>query len=97
MKDQNEIAGTIPTRMLRHMSSLNILNLGNNKLTGTLPIELESFSNLKVLKLNSNSLVGAVPTQLGAISTLSTFQYCLFQVIMRKPINLLHLSAFSNP
>ena len=74
-QDQNEITGSVPTRLLRRMSSLQVLNLGTNKLSGTLPIELEALSNLKTLVLSANSWTGAIPSQLGAVDSLGTWPH----------------------
>ncbi|KAL6312013.1 hypothetical protein AAG906_017697 [Vitis piasezkii] len=41
------------------------LLLGNNKLSGSIPLELGSLSNLEILDLASNNLSGPIPKQLG--------------------------------
>jgi hypothetical protein len=70
LQDKNKISGTIPKRMLMDMTSLQVLNLRQNELTGTLPVELEYPSGLKTLDLSTNVFIGAIPTQLGTLVSL---------------------------
>ena len=46
------------------------LNLFNNNLSGTIPIEKEDFTALKVLELARNTLSGTIPAELGNLSSL---------------------------
>ncbi|MDR3575869.1 MAG: hypothetical protein P4L50_18560 [Anaerolineaceae bacterium] len=50
-----------------HVTSLN---LHNNNLKGTLPIQLGNLTGLQVLDLDTNHLSGSIPTQLGNLTDL---------------------------
>jgi len=52
-------------------SSLRMLNLGGNQLTGTIPTKLGLLSNLEVLLLHENEFSGTIPTQLGNLRKLT--------------------------
>ena len=47
------------------------LNLGNNNLTGTLPVEIGNFSELTYLGLWSNTITGTIPAEIGNLSKLT--------------------------
>ena len=46
------------------------LDLGDNRLNGTIPAELSSLSRLSLLNLGENRLSGLIPAELGALSKL---------------------------
>ena len=48
------------------------LNLYNNKLTGSLPSELQQLSTLTSLYLHKNQLTGPIPAELGKLADLQT-------------------------
>ena len=47
------------------------LDLRDNGLTGSLPVELGQLHNLRVLKLSSNGLTGSLPVELGQLHNLT--------------------------
>ena len=53
------------------MTDLEWLNLQNNQLNGSIPMELGGLSNLKRLYLHYNRLSGAIPSELGNLSELT--------------------------
>ncbi|XP_077242882.1 receptor protein kinase-like protein ZAR1 [Tasmannia lanceolata] len=55
---------------LGSLSSLRHINLNNNKLYGSLPIQLFNAQNLISLVLFGNSFSGSVPTEIGKLSNL---------------------------
>lgn len=54
-------------------STLEILDLGYNKLTGNLPDSLGYLNNLRYLELWSNSFTGSIPNSIGNLSYLEEF------------------------
>ena len=52
------------------LSSLEVLVLSSNRLSGSIPAELGMLSNLESLSLNRNSLSGPIPAELGMLSNL---------------------------
>ena len=56
--------------MLGDLTSLQILYLTLNELTGTIPVELGDLTNLEWLLLNNNQLTGEIPAVLGDLTNL---------------------------
>lgn len=54
------------------MNNLQVLNLYNNAITGTLPTELGNMNNLGSLFLNNNFITGIVPTEIGEMAGLTS-------------------------
>ena len=52
------------------MNNLQVLDLHNNTLTGTLPAGFSSFSHMRVLDLSNNGLSGALPMEWAAMDHL---------------------------
>jgi Leucine-rich repeat (LRR) protein len=52
------------------ISTLTVLDLQSNDLTGRLPTEFGTMSSLEQLYLNDNNLLGSIPRELGQISML---------------------------
>lgn len=52
---------TVCSHRYTSLTSLEILNLSSNDLSGTLPTEWGSFTNLGQLLLGDNQLTGALP------------------------------------
>lgn len=48
------------------------LNLQNNNLIGTIPVEIGNLPNLTYLSFNNNSLTGSVPSQIGQLTNLTS-------------------------
>lgn len=71
----NSFTGMIPKCLISMMGSLSVLNLQENKLSGTLDLDapLESCNNLRTLDLNSNFLEGKLPKYLAKCSQLEVF------------------------
>ncbi|XP_022724902.1 LRR receptor-like serine/threonine-protein kinase GSO1 [Durio zibethinus] len=69
----NQFTGPLPrassdlecnSRLLEILGSLQVLNLGNNDLTGTIPISLGCMVHIGLLNLRNNNLFGEVPSSL---------------------------------
>ncbi|KAJ3694387.1 hypothetical protein LUZ60_009867 [Juncus effusus] len=65
---RNNIHGELP-----HCwpNSLQVVNLGSNKITGTIPNSIRSLNMLSVLQLNNNSLTGLFPSSIQFCKNLS--------------------------
>lgn len=66
----NFLTGEIPSSIGSISSSLTSLALGNNRLGGTIPLELFLLSNLQVLRLDQNDFTGPLPIEIGQLSSL---------------------------
>lgn len=67
------------------------LNLFNNNLSGTVPIEKEDFTALKVLELALNKLSGTIPAELGNLSNLERLAISNNQLYGQLPPKLANL------
>lgn len=67
----NELNGSIPPELgsLNALRSLTIV--GNDDLTGEIPVELSNLVNLVNLYIQSNSVTGPIPPQLGQLENLN--------------------------
>ncbi|KAL6310834.1 hypothetical protein AAG906_019507 [Vitis piasezkii] len=79
----NEIKGTIPASVghmwnvehpstINNCSNLRILDLGNNRLSGMIPVSLGKLKQLRSLHLNKNKLSGGLPPSFQHLSNLET-------------------------
>jgi len=59
-----ELQGTIPKYIGLLYDRLEVLDLGNNSLIGTIPIELRNLKSLKELRLDHNNLSGVIPGEI---------------------------------
>lgn len=65
--------GSIHSWVGSSFSDLELLDLHNNKLTGTIPTNFGELSNVKLLFLNHNMLTGDVPTELAQLPNIVSF------------------------
>ncbi|KAK5795676.1 probable leucine-rich repeat receptor-like protein kinase IMK3 isoform X1 [Gossypium arboreum] len=68
----NAINGNLPVSLFSNMSSLVMLNLKRNKLSGTIPDSVGNISSLVQLDLSENELSGQIPFSLTNLSGLSS-------------------------
>ncbi|XP_071700345.1 probable LRR receptor-like serine/threonine-protein kinase At1g12460 [Rutidosis leptorrhynchoides] len=66
----NGFQGDIPTSIVTQCSGLKVLNMGYNRLTGEIPVEISNLTKLTVIKLGNNSISSEIPEQLGSIELL---------------------------
>ncbi|KAK4845730.1 hypothetical protein QYF36_008405 [Acer negundo] len=66
----NNLSGELPPS-LQNCTSMDSLDLGDNKLSGNLPAWIgESMPSLSILRLRSNFFGGNIPSQICILSTL---------------------------
>ena len=66
--ENNMFSGTLPPQLFSYNLNLQILLLGNNKLSGTIPSSLSracDVNKLNVIDLSNNLLTGVIPSGLG--------------------------------
>ena len=66
----NSLGVEILIAELGRLSSLEWLDLSNNRLSGEIPPELGNLANLEWLDLSDNRLSGEIPAELGRLSNL---------------------------
>lgn len=62
--ETNQISGTIPKSVFTNLTSLTILNLANNHLTGGISENIGNLQALQKLFLSNNSLTGTIPASI---------------------------------
>lgn len=88
--DNNLFEGTIPTTLSK-LSSLNILSLENNKITGSIP-NIFPLSSLYSLDLSNNNLTGTIPSSIQFCSKLVSLTVSFNQISGQLPEGLTNLS-----
>lgn len=69
--DRNNLQGIIPLSITNLSKSLNVLILIHNKLTGSIPSEIDNLTGLNVLQMDRNLLSGQIPDTLVNLKNLS--------------------------
>ena len=69
---QQNYTGTIPIQQIIMLTSLNVINLGGNLYTGSIPTELFLLQNLTMILLHDNLLTGQLPQELSSLIILET-------------------------
>jgi hypothetical protein len=70
------------------LSSLKVLNLGDNSFSGSIPTEIGLLSDLVNLHLGINTFIGSVPTEIGLFSELVDLKLGDNQITGRIPSEL---------
>ncbi|KAG2690336.1 hypothetical protein I3760_09G181200 [Carya illinoinensis] len=65
----NILVGPIPST-IGHLTNLRYLDLGANKISGSIPPEIGMLKNLTTLYLYSNMLIGPIPSAIGHLTNL---------------------------
>ena len=97
---QNSFTGVIPAN-IGNPSSLEVIHLGENMLSGSIPMYLFQGINIRELMLHSNRLTGSIPTQVGNLlnATAIAFNHNSFkgtvptELTKLSNIRLLHLQS----
>jgi Leucine-rich repeat (LRR) protein len=82
--DYNKFSGRFPKQSLERLFNLEVLNLGGNEFTGTIPNVFDFIHRLTHLHLNNNKFEGAIPDSLGHLSGISKFIKCSRCVVIKK-------------
>lgn len=64
------ITGTT-LQFVSNLTSLYVLNVHGNQLSGSVPVEIGTLANLTYLNLGNNTLSGSVPAEIGAFTSLT--------------------------
>ncbi|CAO2148089.1 unnamed protein product [Urochloa humidicola] len=91
----NTLRGVLPSTVGNLSSSLEVLHLRENKISGTIPTEIERLRNLKLLYMENNFLTGNLPYSLGRLSNLFFLTLSRNKLSGRIPLSLGNLSQLS--
>ncbi|KAJ8769909.1 hypothetical protein K2173_008991 [Erythroxylum novogranatense] len=84
---QNQISGAIPEFV--EGFSLNVLNIGSNKITGHIPSSISSLKQLKRFDISRNQITGLIPDSLGLLSELQWIDLSINGLTGKIPTSLL--------
>ncbi|KAI3951485.1 hypothetical protein MKX01_018601 [Papaver californicum] len=70
----NLLNGSIPSATIGKLLQLTYLELGNNNLSGEIPVELGNCVKLALLDLSQNNLSGSLPKELGNLRQLQVMK-----------------------
>ncbi len=89
----NRVTGSIPDNF-RTLRRLTVLAAGNNRLSGTLPIQtLQSLDSLRTLNLGGNSFTGSIPAELSQLRRLRVLSLRANQLTGTLPESLSSLDS----
>jgi len=93
----NDYTGPLPGGIVSSIPSLQYLDLGDCKFSGTIPEDFGSMSQLKSLVLPNNELNGTVPSIIGNMTSLEVLDLDsnLFTFVPRTIGDLINLKTFS--
>ncbi|KAL7245025.1 hypothetical protein ACSBR2_000381 [Camellia fascicularis] len=83
---ENEITGSIPTRMAEWFPYLFVLTLRSNKLDGVIPPEVCHLTSLQVLDLAHNNLSGAIPWCINNFTSMALKKYSSYPISYVFPV-----------
>eukprot|EP01018_Ginkgo_biloba_P005618 Gb_23020 [translate_table: standard] len=92
----NRLTGTLSSNGLQNSSALQILDVGNNKISGHIPRWLGNLSKLSILVLRANYLEGEIPLEVTSIKTLQILDASHNNLSGPIPHNLAMLTAMTN-
>ncbi|KAF3455323.1 hypothetical protein FNV43_RR05771 [Rhamnella rubrinervis] len=70
MADNNQLRGTLPDNIGITLPNLQILGLGTNEFSGSIPASLCNASKLQIISVPENNFEGRVPTKFGNLQDL---------------------------
>ncbi|XP_042483606.1 putative receptor-like protein kinase At3g47110 [Macadamia integrifolia] len=69
--NDNRFGGMLPNSIANLSTQLIDLSLGENKISGEIPVGMENLANLQSLDLSENLLQGSIPTSIGRLQMLN--------------------------
>ncbi|WVZ96368.1 hypothetical protein U9M48_042019 [Paspalum notatum var. saurae] len=93
--DANALQGVLPSSIGDLSSTLQVLLLRENEISGTIPHEIELLKNLELLYMGQNLLTGNIPSSLGHISKLFILSLSQNKLFGQIPLSLGNLSQLS--
>ncbi|CAL4957237.1 unnamed protein product [Urochloa decumbens] len=67
----NRFAGKLPSSLANLTTNLQLLNIGNNYISGAIPPEIGNFAGLQVIVFQTNLFTGVIPESIGKLTQLS--------------------------
>ena len=92
---KSKITGSIPSLWGELLTSLRVLELYDNRLSGRIPESFWKLSNLEHFSLDGNQLTGIFPSSLGMMTSLKTFDLSSNNLVGTIPEKWSALSSLS--
>ncbi|XP_066362718.1 probable LRR receptor-like serine/threonine-protein kinase At3g47570 [Miscanthus floridulus] len=93
--DRNTLQGVLPKSIVDLSSTLEVLFLSANEISGTIPNEIERLRSLKVLFMGKNLLTGNIPYSLGHLPNLFALSLPQNKLLGQIPVSLGNLSQLN--
>ncbi|VAH54635.1 unnamed protein product [Triticum turgidum subsp. durum] len=93
--DANILQGYLPSSIGSLSESLEVLLLRENKISGTIPQEIEHLTNIKTLYMEKNLLSGSIPESLGNLQNLFVLSLSQNKLSGQIPLSIGNLSQLS--
>jgi Leucine-rich repeat (LRR) protein len=94
LSEQPGISGTLPIDWSQ--LQLQDVRIGENSMTGTIPVTWGNMTNLQVLQLSGNKLTGPIPASFGALASLQVLKLFKNKLYGRIPDSLGGLTAMQD-
>uniref|UniRef100_A0A8I7B8Q5 Receptor kinase-like protein Xa21 n=1 Tax=Hordeum vulgare subsp. vulgare TaxID=112509 RepID=A0A8I7B8Q5_HORVV len=91
----NTLQGDLPSSIAGLSKSLKVLLLRANKITGTIPQEIERLTNIERLYIDNNLLSGSIPESLGNLQNLGGLGLSRNKLSGQIPLSIGNLSRLS--
>ncbi|XP_052159487.1 receptor kinase-like protein Xa21 [Oryza glaberrima] len=93
--DKNILKGTLPSSIAKLSTSLQVLLLTGNEISGTIPQEIEKLTSLTLLYMEKNLLTGNLPDSLGNLPNLFILSLSQNKISGQIPPSIGNLSHLS--
>ncbi|TVU32317.1 hypothetical protein EJB05_24042, partial [Eragrostis curvula] len=67
----NKLGGVLPGSIVNLSTSMKLLNLWDNMISGQIPQEIGNLVNLTIIRMNQNNFIGTIPASIGRLDKLS--------------------------
>ncbi|KAJ4844101.1 hypothetical protein Tsubulata_006490 [Turnera subulata] len=72
--ETNNFEGMLPESIANLSTTTELLSLGSNQISGTIPAGIHNLKNLESFYLFDNNLIGAIPSEIGMLKNLVEFE-----------------------
>ncbi|KAK2979734.1 hypothetical protein RJ640_024707 [Escallonia rubra] len=92
---ENHFGGVLPGSIANLSSKLETLNLGSNKISGSIPQEIGNLNNLSLLVIQDNMMSGSIPESIGKLSKLEELAIMINNISGKIPPSIGNITGLS--
>ncbi|KAK2987196.1 hypothetical protein RJ640_029081 [Escallonia rubra] len=92
---ENHFGGVLPGSIANLSSKLETLNLGSNKISGSIPQEIGNLNNLSLLVIQENMISGSIPESIGKLSKLEELAIMINNISRKIPPSIGNITGLS--